>query len=163
MYYWHIDVYFCQISIKLRHQKLINIMNFRFCVFKVLQCTFMTKAVFRTPWRNILDSHINNVHTQLCKSMHFNANAINVKQESNINSSQSKKEGKDQKSIQWVPHLAQDTIMESDKTQENIIYQKAKRSSYISESQEISPFPAGDHKATMTRQESMTQTNRKHK
>ena len=31
-----------------------------------------------------------------------------------------KKEGKDQGSILQVPHLAQDTVWESDKTQENV-------------------------------------------
>ena len=29
---------FSQISMKLRHEKLVNNMNFDFCVFKVLQC-----------------------------------------------------------------------------------------------------------------------------
>ena len=48
----------------------------------------------------------------------------------------SKEEGKDQESIQSNTHLTQDTVWESDKTQENITYKRAKSS-----------FPAGDHKA----------------
>ena len=44
-----------------------------------------------------------------------------------------------------VPRLTQDTTWESDKTQLNI----------TDESQEVSPFPAGDHKAAMDRRESM--------
>ena len=50
-----------------------------------------------------------------------------------------------------VPHLTQDTTWESDKTQLNI----------TSESQEVSPFPAGDHKAAMNGRESMTNTRHK--
>ena len=46
-----------------------------------------------------------------------------------------------------VPHLTQDTTWESDKNT---------RKHHIQESQEVSPFPAGDHKAAMNRQESMT-------
>ena len=38
-----------------------------------------------------------------------------------------------------VPHLTQGTIWESDKTQLNITHK----------SQEVSPFPAGDHKAAI--------------
>ena len=45
-----------------------------------------------------------------------------------------------------APHLIQDTTWESDK---NTI----KR--HLQESQESSPFPAGDHKATMNRQENI--------
>ena len=45
-----------------------------------------------------------------------------------------------------VPHLAQDTILESDK----II-----RIHHTQDIQEISPFPAGDHKAAMNRQDSV--------
>ena len=41
-----------------------------------------------------------------------------------------------------VPHLTQDTIWDSDNTQENITYKRA--------------FPAGDHKAAIIRQENMT-------
>ena len=50
-----------------------------------------------------------------------------------------------------VPHLTQDTTWESDKNTK----QKYKKH-HKQESQEISPFPAGDHKAAMNRQESMT-------
>ena len=32
---------------------------------------------------------------------------------------------------------------------------------HTQESQEVSPFPAGDHKATINRQESMTNTKQK--
>ena len=52
-----------------------------------------------------------------------------------------------------VPRLTQDTTCESDKTQENIIY----------ESQEVSPFPAGGHKTAMNRRESMTNTKHDNK
>ena len=48
-----------------------------------------------------------------------------------------------------VPHLTQDTTWESDKTM---------RKHQIQESQEVSPFPADDHKAAMNRQDSMTDT-----
>ena len=51
-----------------------------------------------------------------------------------------------------VPHLAQDTTWESD---------KQTRKHHTQESQEVSPFPAGDHKATMNRQESMTNKKQK--
>ena len=49
-----------------------------------------------------------------------------------------------------VPHLTQDTTWESDKY--TIKHQ---------ERQEVSPFPAGDQKAAMNRQESMT--SKRHK
>ena len=45
-----------------------------------------------------------------------------------------------------VPHLTQDTTWESNKSQLNI----------TNKSQEVSPFPAGDHKAAMNRRESIT-------
>ena len=48
-----------------------------------------------------------------------------------------------------IPHLTQDTTWESDKT---IKHHKPER-------QEVSLFPVGDHKATMTRQENITNTN----
>ena len=48
-----------------------------------------------------------------------------------------------------VTHLTQDTTWESNK---NTIKHN------IQESQEASPFPAGDHKAAMHRQKSMTNT-----
>ena len=51
-----------------------------------------------------------------------------------------------------VPHLTQDTKWERDKNTGEL---------HIQASQEVRPFPAGDHKAAMKRQESMT--NRKHK
>ena len=51
-----------------------------------------------------------------------------------------------------VPHLTQGTIWESDTT--TIIH-------HTQESQEASPFAAGDHKAAMNRQESMTNTKHK--
>ena len=45
-----------------------------------------------------------------------------------------------------VPHLTQDTTLESDKTHINI----------TKKNQEVSPFLAGDQKAAMNRRESMT-------
>ena len=45
-----------------------------------------------------------------------------------------------------VPHLSQDTTWDSDKNTSK---------HHIQESQELSHFPAGDHKAAMNRQESM--------
>ena len=51
-----------------------------------------------------------------------------------------------------VPHLTQDTIWESDK---NL------RKRHLQESQEVSLFPAGDHKAVMNRQDSMVDTKLK--
>ena len=50
-----------------------------------------------------------------------------------------------------VPHLTQDTTRESNKIQLNM----------KNKSQEVSPFPAGDHKAAMNRRESMTNTRHK--
>ena len=47
-----------------------------------------------------------------------------------------------------VPHLTQDTTWESDKSQLDI----------TNKSQEVSPFPAGDHTAAMNRRKSMTTT-----
>ena len=52
-----------------------------------------------------------------------------------------------------VPHLTQDTIWESHKNT---------RKHHIQESQEVSPFPAGDHKAARNRQDRMTLTKVKH-
>ena len=51
-----------------------------------------------------------------------------------------------------VPHLTQETTWESENNT---------RKHRIQESQEISPFPAGDHKAAMNRQEIMTNTKHK--
>ena len=48
-----------------------------------------------------------------------------------------------------VPHLTQDTTWDSDKNRRNY---------HIHDSQEVSPFPAGDHEAAMNRQDSMTDT-----
>ena len=45
-----------------------------------------------------------------------------------------------------APHVTQDTIWETDKN---------RIKHHIQESQEASPFPAGDHKATINRQENM--------
>ena len=49
-------------------------------------------------------------------------------------------------------HLTQDTIWESDNNT---------RKHNVQESQDVSPFPACDHKAAMNRQESMTNTKYK--
>ena len=62
----------------------------------------------------------------------------------------SSKEGKEQESIQ--SRLTRDTTWESDKN--TINHHKQDR-------QEVSPFPAGDHKDAMKRQEN--KTNTKHK
>ena len=51
-----------------------------------------------------------------------------------------------------VPDLTQDTVWESDK-----YIQKHQ----LQESQDVSPFPAGDHKAAMNRRENMTDTRHK--
>ena len=54
-----------------------------------------------------------------------------------------------------IPHLAKDTILESD---ENT------RKHHIQESQEVSLFPAGDHKAAKNRRDNMPrETNNKKK
>ena len=50
-----------------------------------------------------------------------------------------------------VPHMTQDTTWKSNKTTINI----------TNKSQEVSPFPAGDHKAAMNRCKSMTITRHK--
>ena len=55
------------------------------------------------------------------------------------------KEAKIRNRYNQVPHLTKDTTRESD----TIIQ-------YIKESQEVSHFPAGDHKAAVNRQENMT-------
>ena len=47
-----------------------------------------------------------------------------------------------------VPHLSQDTELESNKITIKI----------PNKSQEVSPFPSGDHKAAMNRRESMPNT-----
>ena len=52
-----------------------------------------------------------------------------------------KKEGKDKESIQPSPHLTQDTNWKVTPSQLNI----------TNESQEVSPFQAGDHKASINR------------
>ena len=62
------------------------------------------------------------------------------------------KEAKIRNQYNQVPHLTQDTTGESDK---NTIKQ------HTQESQEVSPFPAGDHKAAMNRQKFMTKTKHK--
>ena len=49
-----------------------------------------------------------------------------------------------------VPHLTRDTIWKVTKTQGNITQQ---------ESQEVSPFPAGDHSAERNRQDSVIKTS----
>ena len=53
-----------------------------------------------------------------------------------------------------VPHLAGDTISESDKTQGK---------HHIQECQEVSSFPAADHKAARNRQGNIMKTKVKHK
>ena len=63
---------------------------------------------------------------------------------------QSKKDSKDQESIQ-VSHLSKDTKLESNKITIDI----------TNNSQDLNPFPSGDHKAVMNRRESMTNTRHK--
>ena len=62
------------------------------------------------------------------------------------------KEAKIMNRYNQVPHLTQDNTWESDK---NAIKHS------IQESQEASPFQAGDHTAAINRQESITNTKRK--
>ena len=62
-----------------------------------------------------------------------------------------RKTAKIRKRCNPVPHLTQDTTWERNKTTINI----------INKSQEVSPFPAGDHKAAMKRRESMRNTRQK--
>ena len=62
------------------------------------------------------------------------------------------KETKIRNRYNQVPHLTQVTTQESDK---NTIKH------HIQETQEVSPFPADDHKAAMNRQENMTNTTHK--
>ena len=47
-----------------------------------------------------------------------------------------------------VPYLTKDTTRENENTQKH----------HIQECQEVSPFQAGDHKAAINRQDSMTNT-----
>ena len=56
------------------------------------------------------------------------------------------KKTKDRNRYNQVLHLTQDTTGESEKNT---------RKHHKQESQEVSPFPADDHKAAMNRQESM--------
>ena len=67
---------------------------------------------------------------------------------------ESKEEGKDQESINTLKyHTLPETLYgKVTKTQGN-----------IQESQEVSPFPAGDHKAARNRHDSKIKTNVKHK
>ena len=64
---------------------------------------------------------------------------------------QSKKGGNIRKRYNQVPNLTQDTTWESNK---NTIY-------VTNKSQEVSLFPAGDHKAAMNRRKSMRYTRHK--
>ena len=61
------------------------------------------------------------------------------------------KDDKIRKRYNQVQHLTQDTTWESNKYTINI----------TNKSQEVSPFPAGDHKPAMNRRESMRNTRRK--
>ena len=66
----------------------------------------------------------------------------------------SKEGGKDQESIQSSNTYDHDTIEESDKT--TMIH-------HTSESQEVSPFPSGDHTTARIRQDGIVRINVKHK
>ena len=70
----------------------------------------------------------------------------------NILSFKVNKETKIRNRYNQVPHLTKDITRESDK---NTIKH------HTQESKEVSPFPAGDHKAALNRQESMTNTKHK--
>ena len=65
---------------------------------------------------------------------------------------QSKKDGKDQESIQLSTTPGPGTIWETN---------KYTIKHYTQESQEVSPFPPDDHKAAMKRQENTTNTKHK--
>ena len=65
-----------------------------------------------------------------------------------------RKDAKIRKRYNQVPHLTQDTSLESNNNTVNI----------TNKSQEVSSFPAGDHKAAMNRHKSIRNTrHRKHK
>ena len=64
----------------------------------------------------------------------------------------SKEEGKNQDRYNQIPHPTQETIWVSDKNT---------RQHHIQESQEVSPFPAGDHKTARNRQDSVTDIKQK--
>ena len=64
-----------------------------------------------------------------------------------------RKQAKIRKRFNQIPHLALDIILESDK---NI------RKRHIQESQEVIPFPTGDHKAARNRQNSITDKHETH-
>ena len=63
-----------------------------------------------------------------------------------------RKKGKIRNRYNPVPHLTQDTTWESNKNT---------RKHHIQERQEFTLFPAGDHKAAINRQDSMTDTKHK--
>ena len=65
-----------------------------------------------------------------------------------------KKKAKIRNRYNQVQHLTRDTIWESDKNT---------RKHHTQESQEVSPFPAGDHKAARNRYDSIIKTNKQHK
>ena len=64
----------------------------------------------------------------------------------------SKKDGKDQESFQ--PNATPDPGYHMGKVTKSQL-------DIINKSEEVSPFPAGDHKAAMNRRESMTNTRQK--
>ena len=64
------------------------------------------------------------------------------------NSNQSRKDSKDQESVHKIPHLSKDTKCSSNKITINM----------TNMSEKVSPFPSGDHKATMNRRERMKNT-----
>ena len=69
-----------------------------------------------------------------------------------LNAMKVRKPAKIRNRYNQVPHLTQDITWESDKN--TIKHHKQ-------ESQEVSPFPEGDHKAAIDRCESMTNTRHK--
>ena len=58
-----------------------------------------------------------------------------------------KKKAKIRNKYNQVPHVNRDIILESDKNS---------RKNYTQENQDVRPFPAGDRKATMNRQDSIS-------
>ena len=65
-----------------------------------------------------------------------------------------RKKAKTRNRCDLIPHLTKDTILDSD---------KSTRKHHKQESQEVSPFPAGDHKAARNIQDSMANYKRIHK
>ena len=92
--------------------------------------------------------HVNRVEKNLLDLKIFNTK---MKNEQTRNLYKVRTDSKDQESIQSSAHLSQDTKWESNQITINI----------TNKSQEVSPFPSGDHKAAMNSREKMTNTRHK--